>query len=121
MEKVQLPKVKQENRIELNVLKAQRDDNSLDNTFEYLLKLPRISLETIERLKLKRQWVGTEDRQETDDELVNRFLDYMEEVPNELVGRAIRAAMDSSSEDVDRMVEFSPEIRKWLKKFIVEV
>ena len=43
MVKVQLPQVEKENRIELNVLKAQRDDDNLDTTIEYLLKLPRIS------------------------------------------------------------------------------
>jgi len=117
MVKVQLPKVKQENRIELNVLKAQRDDTTLDNTLEYLLKLPRLSIATIERLNKKRQWII--DRQETDDELVNRFLDYMEETPTAIIGRAIRNAMESTIEEIDTWNEFSPEFREWLKRFPV--
>lgn len=114
MEKVQLPKVKQKNRIELNVLKAQRDDTTLDTTLEYLLKLPRLSITTIERLNKKRQWIG--DRQETDDELINRFLNYIEEMPTEIIGRAIRNAMESSIEEIDTWEEFSEEFRGWLKK-----
>lgn len=115
IEKVQLPKVKKSNRIELNTLKAQRDDNTLDGTLEYLLILPRLSPETIKRLESKRQWKG--ERRETDDELVNRFIDYIEEDVTAFVGRTIKNAMDATEEEIDSWVEFSEEFRKWLKKF----
>lgn len=39
MEKVQLPKVEEETRADLNVLKANRKDKTLDATLKYLLSL----------------------------------------------------------------------------------
>lgn len=118
MVKVQLPRVEKENRIGLNVLKAQRDDDNLDTTIEYLLKLPRISESTITRLEKHRHWVGTEDRTETDDELINRILDEWGSMPVDFIGRTIRNAMDSTEEEIDSWTELHPEFRKWLKKFI---
>lgn len=121
MEKVQLPKVKKSNRIGLNTLKAQRDDNTIDRTLEYLLVLPRLSPETIKRLDSKRQWVDEGTRQETDDELVNRYMDYMEDMPTEIIGRAIKNAMDATAEEIDTWAEFSGEFKGWLKKWVKEV
>lgn len=121
MEKVTLPKVKKSNRIELNTLKAQRDDNTLDSTLEYLLILPRLSPETINRLNSKRQWINEGTRSETDDELVNRLINYMEEMPTQFIGRAIKNAMEATKEDIDTWVDFSAEFREWLKKFSKEV
>lgn len=121
MEKVTLPKVKKNNRIELNTLKAQRDDNTLDTTIEYLLILPKLSTETIKRLDSKREWVNEGTRPETDDELVNRLMDYMEEMPTEFIGRAIKNAMGATKEEIDTWIDFSEEFRKWLKKFAKDV
>jgi hypothetical protein len=77
MVKVQLPKVEEETRAELNIIKARRKDKSLDETLNYLLYHDKISqnmsMSSLERLgKLTRA-------NETWDDLINRILDERDE------------------------------------------
>ena len=116
--KVNLPKVEDNIRIELNVLKARRDDRTLDKTFEYLLSLPTLSHKTIERLNNHRKWgIKRGDPGESWDDLVNRILDDRENTPLGFIGRAIEEAMTATKEEIDTWEDFHPEFRKWLKYF----
>ncbi len=82
MVKVQLPKVEEETRSELNIIKAQRKHRSLDETLNYLLYHDKISqnmsMSSLERLgKLTRT-------NETWDDLINRILDEREEADKKI-------------------------------------
>jgi len=82
MVKVNLPKVEEETRSELNIIKAQRKHKSLDETLNYLLYHDKISqnmsMSSLERLgKLTRT-------NETWDELINRILDERDDMQKEL-------------------------------------
>jgi macrodomain Ter protein organizer (MatP/YcbG family) len=64
MTKVQLPKVEEETRTELNIIKAQRKCKSLDETLKYLISLEGKNKTLKQIIKMKDDLEGFESQYE---------------------------------------------------------
>ena len=72
MSDVNLPKVPEEVRSDLNIIKAQRKDKKIGDTLRYLIGLNKVKPETQERLK-KYGFKG-----ETWDQILNYIMDEVD-------------------------------------------
>lgn len=139
MVKVQLPKVEEETRTELNIIKARRKDKSLDETLNYLIDSEKqhYSPENISIIvkagtldKLKNYDI---DGNSSWDKLLNRMMDELDVCRKEndmlseireLIFGPINHIMKSTNEEIDKLElgnefysEFEQRVKRLWKRF----